>query len=105
MQKISLTTDEKHTIALTGDQTVEIEIDGRRVGCVDFFPLIDGSGPLQIVIDGGPGQEPLAKVLLPADKPPVVVVHKDAGEFSGADYPHAIHHGAIDHIFEGEADD
>lgn len=104
MKAISLTTDEGHTITLSGGQTVEITIDDRRVGCIDFFNLADGSGPAQIVIDGGPGDEPLAKILLPAGKPPVVVVHKDANEFFGADYPNAIHGGALDPIFTGEDD-
>lgn len=101
MTEITLTTDEKHTITLRGDQTVEIVIDGRAVGCIDFFNLIDGSGPLQLIVDGGPCEEPLAKVLFPAGKPPVLVVHKDAKQDWTINFPNAIHH-EYDQVFVGE---
>lgn len=91
----------RHEIGLSGEDTVNITINGRLIGAVDFHPLTEGDGPLQLVIDGGPGDTTLVKILFPDGHPPTVIVHQDAAELRGGEHPNSINHGTGDHVFVG----
>lgn len=104
MSTTKLTLDNGHTVSLknNGGDVTELFVDGRMIGCIDFFNFSDGSGPVQVVIDGGLYEEPLAKLLIPTEPTGklIVVVNKNARVLSDAT-PMAIHHSG-DWVFEGE---